>query len=410
MNKTKLTLITFASVFQKHEESAIRSIHSELFDALDNNFLPNVVFAEDFVATEEDGITVIFIATGGTEGMVVRTYDKLPKPLVLLTDGQANSLAASLELACWVRQQKEHCEIIHGEISDIVNKLSKLGNKCNTILTGKRIGVIGEPSDWLISSGVDFEAARQRWGVEYVCVPLSKVEEYFAEDTDEDEASVCNFEKNAMACVEPTRKNIVEAMRMYRVLKRIANEERLNALTLQCFSLIPSTHTTGCLALALLNDEGIAAGCEGDLQSIFTMLLAKEVTGMDGFMANPARINVEENSIIFAHCTIGLRQTKAYSIRSHFESKSGVAIQGFLPEGDVTIVKCGGKALEEDVILTGRIVENQDDPNKCRTQILVKLDDKSDVGYFLDRSIGNHHIILQGNHRKTLSQILDDRL
>ena len=62
--------------------------------------------------------------------------------------------------------------------------------------------------------------------------------------------------------------------------------------------MIEKLGTTGCLALALLNDEGIPAGCEGDLQSIFTLLIAKTLTGQAGFMANPAFINddLNENS------------------------------------------------------------------------------------------------------------------
>lgn len=81
-------------------------------------------------------------------------------------------------------------------------------------------------------------------------------------------------------------------------------EKKLDAVTLSCFSLIEKLGTTGCLALALLNDEGIPAGCEGDLQSIFTLLIAKTLTGQAGFMANPAFINDDLNEIVMAHCTI----------------------------------------------------------------------------------------------------------
>ncbi len=79
--------------------------------------------------------------------------------------------------------------------------------------------------------------------------------------------------------------DMIKAMRLYRAIKRIVEEERLSAITLSCFRLIDQTGTTGCLALALLNDEGIIAGCEGDLQSVFTMLAVKVLTGKNFFMA-----------------------------------------------------------------------------------------------------------------------------
>ena len=77
------------------------------------------------------------------------------------------------------------------------------------------------------------------------------------------------------------------------------------------------------MALSLLNDDGIIAGCEGDLQSIFTLLAVKALTGKDGFMANPSMINSRTNELILAHCTVGLKQTERYIIRNHFETEKG---------------------------------------------------------------------------------------
>lgn len=411
----RLNLITFASVFQKQENQAIREAHQELFEVLDAEFDVHIFLHGnlDQVDAEEwrNGTTVLFIATGGTEGLVVRRYAQLPKPAVLLTDGKANSLAASLELACWIRQQKDTCRIIHGDMQHVVSALHALTDEKPVALRGKRliqglrIGVVGEPSDWLVSSNVDYQLALQKWGVEFVDIALVEVEKNYTEDTIDPTAEADAFAANARGCVEPTCDDILKAVRLYHALKKVAVDHSLDALTLQCFSLIPTTKTTGCLALSLLNDEGIVAGCEGDIPSIFTLLLAKRATGVDGFMANPAFIDLKANRIILAHCTIGLRQTSGYIIRSHFESLSGVAIQGILPEGPITIVKCGGKDLGLHKVLTGRIVENQNDARKCRTQLLVELDEQSPVSYFFEENIGNHHIILQGNHREALEQI-----
>lgn len=411
----RLNLITFASVFQKQEEQAIREAHSELFAVLDQDFDVRLYLHGNLDTVDpaewKQGITVLFIATGGTEGLVVKRYAQLPKPTVLLTDGKANSLAASLELACWIRQQHDTCQIIHGDWDHVLRSLHALEGQTAAELPGKallqglRIGVIGEPSDWLVSSHVDYQLVREAWGVELVDITLAEVEKNFAEDTLDLTAEADAFASHAQGCVEPTRNDILKAVRLYHALKKVAVDHQLDALTLQCFSLIPTTKTTGCLALALLNDEGIVAGCEGDIPSLFTLLLAKRATGVDGFMANPAFIDVKSNTIILAHCTIGLRQTRSYIIRSHFESLSGVAIQGILPTGPITIIKCGGKDLRQHKVLTGRIVENQNDSRKCRTQLLIELDSDSPVSYFLEENIGNHHIILQGNHRAALEKM-----
>lgn len=420
-----LNLVTFASVFQRQEKDVIREAHRELITALDKAFDVNIVLTaehDSFLKADHAGeLTVVFISTGGTEGMVVKAYEQLPHPLTLLTDGKANSLAASLELACWTRQNGHPCRLIHASADDTVRQLLAI-SECNVeetsvtdthmqsislnahpeMLKGERIGVVGVPSDWLVASGIDRQAVKERWGAEVVDIPLSEVEAYYAADAEEDTNAVDAFINNASDMVEPSREDVVKALRLYRALKAVVQNHKLTALTLQCFSLIPTTGTTGCLALAMLNDEGIIAGCEGDEQTLFSLLLAKRLTGVDGFMANPSLIDNAKCQITLAHCTIGLRQTRSYIIRSHFESLSGVAIQGILPEGDITIFKCGERDLSRAIVLKGRIVENQNDPQKCRTQLFIELDASTPTDYFLRENIGNHHVILQGDYSEKL--------
>lgn len=176
----------------------------------------------------------------------------------------------------------------------------------------------------------------------------------------------------------------------------------MDAITLSCFKLIEHTQSTGCLALSLLNDDGILAGCEGDLQSIFTLLAIKALTGKTGFMANPSLINNKTNEVIFAHCTVGLKLTEKYIIRSHFETGLGIAIEGLLPTGEITVVKCGGESLDEYFLSSGHLVENTNYVNMCRTQVRIKLD--VSTNYFLKTPLGNHHIIVQGNYVERLQE------
>ena len=396
--KNPLFLISLSSALHGPQEESIRKNHTELLAALNEAFDVHII-TEDKIADMHlcpSDLALVFIASGGTEGLFVQHYSKLPKPLVLLTDGKANSLAASLEISSWIRQQNGTCRILHDEPEQIVDAVQAL--QLRTLMQGQRIGVLGAPSDWLVSSSVNYLAAEERWGTSFVEIPLSRVEAYFAEETEE--AALPEAEKfiaEASGMVEPNKEEVVKAVRLYHALRRITQEDQLNAITVRCFNLISSCHTTGCLALALLNDEGIVAGCEGDMPSVFTMLLSKRLTGADAFMANPSRIR--EKEVLFAHCTIGLKQTRQYIIRSHFESDSGVAIQGLMREHrPVTVVKAGGKNLDRIAFTSAILTENQNDPKKCRTQILLRTKGNDLSNYLLNNSIGNHHIILQGNH------------
>lgn len=400
-----INLITFAS--QLHKQASVRSSHELILTELEKYFTVNFIDYQDIAKLTPDDFSILFIATGGVERLVIQHFESLPRPAIILADGMQNSLAAALEISSWLRGRGMKSEILHGELSEIIKRIFVLhGNfMAQRSLFGMRIGVIGTPSGWLIASNVDYLLAKRRWGVEYTDVSLERIYEYYNRITDDEVGESCALiAGKALACREASPEDMIKAMRLYRAIRKIVDEDRLSAITLSCFRLIEQTGTTGCLALALLNDEGIIAGCEGDLQSVFTMLAAKVLTGKPSFMANPSMINARTNEIILAHCTVGIAQTEQFIIRNHFETESGIGIQGILPTGDVTVVKCGGECLDEYYLSTGTLVENTNYINMCRTQARIKMNTPAE--YFLRNPLGNHHIMLHGNYEQLLDEFL----
>jgi L-fucose isomerase-like protein len=64
---------------------------------------------------------------------------------------------------------------------------------------------------------------------------------------------------------EVSEAEVLKASGVYRVLESLVAEHRLWALTVRCFDLVSQQRTTGCLALSKLADDGVPAGCEGDV-------------------------------------------------------------------------------------------------------------------------------------------------
>ena len=207
--------------------------------------------------------------------------------------------------------------------------------------------------------------------------------------------------KHAKAVKEPTCADMVEAAKAYLAIKKICQEERLDAFTIRCFDIVKACGTTSCLALALLNDEGIVAGCEGDMQSLMTMFLAKRLCGETAFMANPSQLT--DKSSMLAHCTIPLSMCDETIVRSHFESGIGVAIQGLLPMEDYTLLKWGGPQLDRYFVAEGKAIETPYSEHFCRTQITINVNLKP---YLLQHSIGNHHVIIRGRHADEIRQFM----
>ena len=333
-----------------------------------------------------------FVGTGGTEGIFLKDLDRLPKPCFLLTTGANNSLAASMEILSYLRQHDIPGEILHGSDEFVAQRIGDLAKvfKAKKRLENFRFARVGKPSDWLISSDVDAKLSKERNGIEIVDVTM---EEFFEEIKRRE--YVNNRYTEMIKAKGYDSKEIEEAMYIYGALRRIVDKYQLDGLTVRCFDLLDTVRSTGCAALAILNSDGIYASCEGDVPALISMAVLGELTGEPVFMANPSRIDTDHNQIVFAHCTLPITMPNDFEIMTHFESQLGVAFRGHIAEGPVTVFKCNGM-MDEYFATGGELLKNLTEYNLCRTQILLQLE--KPVSYFLKESIGNHHLIVKGDH------------
>ena len=168
-----------------------------------------------FVLPEEwvNANQCVAILTGGTEASFVKLVDEgkisLDKPVYIIASGYSNSLAASLESLTWLQQ--------HGGKGRVITDPQQINEAVNDDeeeLKPIRLGVIGEPSDWLIASHVD-DATAASLNVELVHVPIEEVTSLGEVDG-----------------------GLEGAERIYQRLKDIVARYDLYGLTLRCFDLL----------------------------------------------------------------------------------------------------------------------------------------------------------------------------
>ncbi len=345
-------------------------------------------------------LKLIFIQSGGSENLFLENIDKLKEPYYLLTNGSNNSLAASLEIMNYIVRNDMKGEILHGDTDYIAERIKTLANVqvIRTKLSETVFGVLGHPSDWLISSVPSYEEVTEKLGITFQSVSLDEVKTEFNKSK--------IVKKDRLPGVFDDAEKL-KALRTYAAFKKIAERYSLSGFTVRCFDLLKPLETTGCAGLALLNDEGITSACEGDIAALISMHIVKLLTGQASFQANPARISQKDNTAVLAHCTIPLSMTDNLRLDTHFESGTGVAIKGFLKEGDVTVFRMSAD-LKNFFVSDGEIIKNLDEPDLCRTQILVKF--KEDVSELLKRPCGNHHIVFYGHHADDIRKVMDEIL
>ncbi|MBP5573780.1 MAG: hypothetical protein J6X40_06400 [Bacteroidales bacterium] len=407
-----MKIIILRSSFQTDE--FVWNEYADLLKRLENECHAEItVIGDETVDTLKIAMLpdAVMIATGGVENLFKRLWSAIDvemlntpsgtKTVTLIADGRNNSLAASLEILTWLEGQGVEAKILHGSNEAILTALAQQANP----LAGVRIGLFGQPSDWLIASGVDREYLRSHYGVETLDIDLQRLVDGIKTVSQKEAVKVAqDIVKRSVDTLEPSCADMVEAAKAYLAIKQICLEERLDAMTIRCFDIVKACGTTSCLALALLNDEGIVAGCEGDMQTLMSMLLVKRLCGAEAFMANPSQLT--DTTTLLAHCTIPLKMCDDLTLRSHFESGIGVAIQGTLPLTDYTIFKWGGPKLDRYFVTEARAVASPYSNHFCRTQITLDANLKP---YLLQHSIGNHHVIVRGRHAETIKRFMEQQ-
>ena len=340
-------------------------------------------------------LSFIFVLSGGSENTFKALLPKLKEPFYLLSYATNNSLAASLEILSYLKNQNLKGEILHGDTSYIAQRIKQLNDLKDEEKNEVTLGLLGEPSDWLISSDVDENVLYNRLHIKIKHIPLKELVETY--HTIKVEKSIEPFKK-AKDEIEGTK-----AYKLYLALDQLVNKYHLQGFSVRCFDLLNELQTTACLALSKFNDRGIIATCEGDVPSLIAMYIASKLNLGPSFQANPSKLDVLDNKILLAHCTIPLRLCSSYLLDTHFESNIGLAIHGEVIKGKATMFRLDSK-LERCFISEGKIIANQYEKNLCRTQIVCEFEN---LDKLLKEPLGNHEIIVLGHHKQKLLQYLN---
>ncbi|MBE2198786.1 MAG: fucose isomerase [Anaerolinea sp.] len=356
-----------------------------------------------------------FVVTGGTENAILGHYatrrQSIPgEPVLLLAHPTHNSLPAALETLARLQQDGVPGRIFYLRSAEDEVGWWELATAVHNLtvwhyLQQARIGLVGDPSDWLVASMPGAATVRQAWGPTVIPVDLVDVEAAIQAVPAAAVADhVAELRASAADIREPTTAQIADAARTYIALKDVVQQQRLDALTVRCFDIVMRLKTTGCFGLAQLTDEGVIAGCEGDLVSTVGLLWAYKLLGEIPWMANPAQIDETRNTLWLAHCTVPRRIVQAYRLRSHFESGEGIGIQGSFAAGPVTLLRIGGKGMDRLWLAEGEILQAGHAENLCRTQAEVRLTHGGHVGDLLRAPLGNHTILVPGHHLDRLQR------
>ncbi len=364
----------------------------------------NIFFANEEAELGEvlekfsDGISalILIIGSGGTERLGLNAIHLTSCPVVLVANDQVNSLAAAIEINAIAKHLRPlkfvfaQNPTVQEQIKDFLI-VSGAINKIN----GSRFGIVGGPSSWLISS--DGITSFGKFKTSMISIGIERLLEIYRKTIPADKASITARILEECGSNTIPKSDVLEAAGVYLAMMSLVEEEMLDGLTIRCFDLLQHK-ITACLGMAMANNGGIVASCEGDLHASFCMLLGSYLTGGAVWMANPSSVSIASNTLTLAHCTVPfsmLEKDQKPNLDTHMESKLSMAVEGSLRKQEVTIFRTLGN-FSGIYAVTGKIVEtNMGNRSLCRTQAVIELD--SNVSEWMQDTPGNHQVLTYRN-------------
>lgn len=345
-------------------------------------------------------IPIILVLTGGTSGIVYEfaTKTQLDK-VFIFSHGEHNSLASAIS----ARGRLEYEGISVGlyycnnpysnECRFTVDRAMSVARTVAGVM-GSSIGVIADRKREEID-----EIFESKFNATINLIPFSELEKEL-EGISSDVIDRTIKDIKSRIKFEDVSNDLRSIAQLYIALKKVVKSRRLDAITIDCFPYIMKYGITPCIPLALLNSEGIVAGCEADLTAILGLILARYITGRSGWIGNSVLFN--SRYALFAHCTVALDIVKNPIALTHFETDRPYAVSGEMIPDTVTLLSID-REFNIAAVARGRISKSGLlGYSTCRNQVMVEFD-------YITEEIPryapvNHHVIMSGDH---LSEIID---
>ncbi|MFC1596892.1 hypothetical protein ACFL5Q_02995 [Planctomycetota bacterium] len=262
------------------------------------------------------------------------------------------------------------------------------------------------------------EEVKKRLGADVVACEQTEFDEMLAAvDGEAVRAEIEAWTKGAKEILEPTKEDIEKAARVSVVLDRLVEQQQADGLAVgTCMGWL--SRGFPCLGFTRLRDRGVPAACEGDMDSLLTMLLFQYAVDRPGFQGN-ATFDTARNALWTAHCTAPLKmegpagKEAPYLLRGHSE----VGGSGCVPEVQYRKgqVITRTKLVNLDTILasTGEII---DVPEKavhgCRTQIVTEVRDAAKMAAGWSSALETedamtllHRVVFYGDHMQSVRHL-----
>jgi hypothetical protein len=294
------------------------------------------------------------------------------------------------------------------------------------ILEGHRAVLYGRPFDstTVTAHNLNEDLVYRLTGVRIQFRPLEELAALYKEVGAKDAIrEMERWKREATEVIGVSDKTIVDACRLYILLRSIVEKEELSAVSIDClgFTLSPNPVLPHpCLAFARLRDDGVTAACEADVCGMLSSMFLEKINRKPSFMCNLMSMDPLDSKITVSHCVAPLKLNgpdaaqMRYKLHDYHGSGRGVVPEVEFPRRGQVLSGGFSKDLKSFALWPGRIESQVMDTdrassrsgpmtNVCANTMDVKI---KDPDRFLQNIPGLHQIMVLGNYTRAVEDAL----
>lgn len=349
-------------------------------------------------------------ATWSADDPLLDLLEALPLPVVVwgLPGVETGSLCASHQINCVLRELGRPCHLVYGALAETAAQ-GEVARYARAAALAKelrrtKIGLVGYRTPGM------FEVAFDEWTLKKVLGPrvIHFSLEQFRRLAETEDAATAQEQWRALAArvtrVEVADEEGLRQARALAALQALVNEHDLSGVAFECY---PDWMGRVCVPFALLSEEGLAAGCEGDVNGTVALLMLQWLAQAPGFNTDLLAANEEDNTVLLSHCGNSALSLAAAPPEARLApvrlAGEGACLLFPAKPGLVTLANLvGGAATYRLTVMVGdAVTTGMDFPgNPLRVRLPLPVSD------FLRRvgeeALGHHWMAVYGDFRQEL--------
>lgn len=273
--------------------------------------------------------------------------NKIPVAIRSIPGIRTGSIVGGQQLGALLTDLEIEHRLFYGPVgcSSTASEMAVYAKACavKRKLEGARFAMLGRRTPGMTPIAFDEVEIMKLFGSTVTTIGMDEFDRYCRSlDDDLVKAEWVKIKARA-ASVSCTDENGLIASRNYLGMKRLVMENGYDAITVGSY---PDCQGTACMGISLLNDEGIVAGCEGDMNSTIAMYILSQLSDEPVHFGEMLEIDESNNTIITSHCgaaATSLACCEGFMLCPVRLANNGVCVRFKSKTGYVTYVNLVGR-------------------------------------------------------------------